>query len=99
MFNPPAVMAVACFKVPPCDVETASTFHTLDLLLVMCYQVMLHFFMAAESVSDPVHENVCEDKVNEFCVSALIQYSECFVAPFAAFPFAGRQNNLFVFFG
>ncbi len=39
----------------------------------MCYQVMLHFFMAAESVSDPVHENVCEDKVNEFCVSALIQ--------------------------
>ncbi len=60
----------------------------------MCYQVMLHLFMAAESVSDPVHENVCEDKVNEFCVSALIQYSECFVAPFA-----GRQNNQFLFFG
>ncbi len=65
----------------------------------MCYQVMLHLFMAAESVSGPVHENVCEDKVNEFCVSALIQYSKCFVAPFAAFPFAGRQNSLFLFFG
>lgn len=62
---------------------------------------MLHFFMATESVSEHVHENVYEDKDNEFCVSALIQYSECLVAPFSGFSRAGRysQKNHLSFFG
>lgn len=60
--------------------------------------------MAAESVSEHVHENVCEDKDNEFCVSALIQYSECLVAPFSGFSRAGRYSqknhlSLSLFFG
>lgn len=46
----------------------------------MCYQVMLHFFMAVESESKPAHEKVTEGKVNKFFdsrVFGLNQYSEC----------------------